>query len=173
MRILLCVALVAAVPTIGCKKKAPPATPVAQQEQQPPRQNDDMTVTPGPGGGVVVGAPTIAGGGGGGGAVQAVRGAATRAVTQNDLNQIRIYIENASLASGRMPTPQETYAALQQEAPQIAQLINEGAIVLHYARTREDIWAYERKAYDQGGQVLTSQGVAYMDAATLRQRLGQ
>ena len=45
--------------------------------------------------------------------------------------------------------------------------------MLHNAKTRESIWAYEKKAYDQGGQVLTSQGAAFMDAATLRQRLQQ
>src|SRR5205085_12137155 len=122
--------------------------------------------------GVVVGAP-VAGGGGGGGAVEAVRGAVARAVTQNDLKNIQIYIENASGASGRMPSPQETLAALQKEDPKTAQLVTEGAIVLHNARTREDVWAYEKKAATEGGLVLTSQGIERMDAAALRQRLGQ
>lgn len=170
MRMLTAVALLSAFIACGCKKKPAP-TP---QPQGTPKsaEKDDTVVTPGPGGGVVAGAP-LAGGGGGGGAVQAVRGAATRAVSRNDLQNIRIYIENASLASGRMPSPQETLSALRQEAPNIAKQVDEGIIVLHPARSREGIWAYERKAYDQGGLVLTSSGVEQMDATTLRQRLNQ
>jgi hypothetical protein len=152
----------------GCKKKTP--APAAQQQQQNP---DDPVVARGPGGGVVAGAPAVAGGGGGGGTVQAIRGAVGRTVTANDLQQIRTFIENASLASGRMPTPQQTLAALKQEAPKIAELVDDGTIVLHNAKTRESVWAYEKKAYDQGGMVLTNQGVERMDAATLRQRLQQ
>jgi hypothetical protein len=88
------------------------------------------------------------------------------------LNQIRLFIENASGASGQMPDPKLTLAALQQEAPKIAEAVKEGIIVIYNARTREDIWAYEAVALEQGGQVVTSSGIERMDAATLRSRLG-
>jgi hypothetical protein len=130
----------------------------------------DTTVTPGPGGGVVAGG---GGGGGSGGAAQAIRKAAQRTVTMHDLNSIRIFIENASLASGQMPSVQETYQALQKEAPHLAKLVDEKVLTLHPARTREEVWAYETAALQSGGQVLTSQGVERMDAATLKRRLGQ
>jgi hypothetical protein len=165
MRSLMLIAAAGFLLTTGCdlKKKTTSTTPATGKAE-------DTTVTPGPGGGVVVAG---GGGGGSGGAVQAVRGAVKRAVTMNDLNQIRIYIENASLASGRMPTVQETYQALQQEAPTIAALIDDRTITLHPARTREEVWAYETAALQNGGLMLTSQGVERVDAQTLRQRLGQ
>lgn len=150
------------------KKTPPPATSTAATTNS----NDTMTTTPGPGGGVAVGTPMMAGGGGGG-AVQAVRGAARRAVTMNDLQQIRIFIENASLASGQMPSINDTYAALKREAPNIAALIDDRTLTLHPARTREEVWAYETAALQNGGLMLTGQGVERVDAATLRQRLGQ
>jgi hypothetical protein len=121
---------------------------------------------------VVVGAP-VAGGGGGGGAVQAVRRAVSRTEIRTALQDIRLTIENASLASGRMPTPQDTLAMVRQAAPKYAKLIDDGDIVLHNARTREDVWAYEGKPQGQMALVLTSQGIEDMDLATLRQRLGQ
>jgi hypothetical protein len=120
----------------------------------------------------VAGAPA-AGGGGGGGAVQAVRGAVTRVVAESDMKQIQTFIEYSSGASGRMPTPQETLAALTREAPKIAEMVNDGTIVLNTARSREDVWAYEKKALEQRGWVVTSSAVEQMDSATLRQRLGQ
>lgn len=120
------------------------------------------------------------GGGGGGtnyqsgaGVAQNVRQAPRRIVEMNDLNQIRIYIENASLASGKMPNSNEILAALKQEAPAIYKKINDGDITLHPARTREEVWAYETAALTQGGLVCTSSGVERMDAATLKQRLGR
>ena len=59
------------------------------------------------------------------------------------------------------------------EAPAIAALVKDGTIVLNPARSREDVWAYEKKAYESRGWVATSQGVETMDAATLKSRLGQ
>ena len=133
-------------------------------------------IVPGGGVGVVVN-PYQAlggggGGGGGGGAAQAVRKAAKRAATNNELNQIHLFIETYSSASGQMPSPQETLATIQKEAPKIAEAIKEGVIVLLPARSREEIWAYEAIALEQGGQVLTGGGIERMDVQTLRNRLG-
>ncbi len=160
MRIFV-MAICVAVSLAGCKKKVTPVTPA------PSSSAPATVVAPGPGGGVVVNA------GGGGGAVQAVRGAVRRTVTINDLQQIRIFIDNASLASGRMPSTQMTYSALKQEAPNIATLIDDGVLTLNDATTREQVWAYETDALKQGGQVLTGSGVERMDAESLAQRLRQ
>ena len=150
---------------LGCDAltgKKPAATPTGSS-------GDGSTVTPGPRGGVVAGGA----GGGGGGGVMSGHKAGRRIVTINDLNSIRLFIDSASLASGQMPSVQETYQALQKEAPHIAKLVDEKVLTLHPASSREDVWAYETAALQTGGQVLTSQGVERMDAATLRQRLGQ
>lgn len=104
---------------------------------------------------------------------QTPRSAAQRVVTMNDLTQIRIFIENASAASGSMPNVNETYAALKREAPRIAELIDTRVITLNPARNREQVWAYETAAYQVGGMVVTSNGVERMTAAQLQQRLQQ
>jgi len=163
MRIFV-LAICVAVSLAGCKKKVAPVA------SAPASSAPATDVAPGPGGGVVMNA----GVGGGGGAVQAVRGAVqTKAVDANMMKQIHTYIEYASGASGKMPSPQETLAALQMEAPAIAALVNDGTIILNPTRSREAVWAYEKKAYESRGWVATSQGVETIDAATLKSRLGQ
>ena len=165
MRLFVAAAAVGVLVAAGCDKltgsKTAPTTPATP---------GDTIVTPGPGGGVVVGG---GGGGGGGGAVMGSVKAAKRTATMNDMAQIRIFIENASATTGKMPTVQETYDALKQEAPTIAKLIDEKVIVLNPARTREEIWAYEASALTNGGVVLSGSGVERMDAAMLKQRLGR
>lgn len=107
----------------------------------------------------------------GAGVAQNVRKAAVRTQVKNELHQIRLFIENASVVSGKMPSPQETYAALKQEAPQIAKMIDDKVITLVVARQREGVWAYETAALESSGQVLTNSGVEQMDAADLKQKL--
>ncbi len=126
------------------------------------------------------GEATASGGGGGGaattgGAVQNVRGAVQRTVTLHDMDQIRLFIDTASLDSGQMPTAQQTAAALQKAAPKIFALVQEGVIVLTGARTREGVWAYTQQPQTTGGEhlVLTSSGIERMTAAALQQRLQQ
>jgi hypothetical protein len=169
MRLFVAAAAVGVLLAAGCDKltgsKSAPTTAATP--------TGDPVVTPGPGGGVVVSGGKAAGGGGSGGAAQAVRKAVKRTATMNDLAQIRVFIENASATTGKMPTVKETYDALKQEAPTIAKLIDEQVIILNPARTREEIWAYEASALTDGGVVLSGSGVERMDAATLKQRLGR
>lgn len=110
----------------------------------------------------------------GAGAVQNVRGAVQRkAVESNQMAQIRLFIDTASGASGKMPTPAETLAAIKQEAPAIAALISDGTIVIHPAKNREDVWAYEAKALESSGWVAMSAGIETLDSATLKARLNR
>jgi hypothetical protein len=115
------------------------------------------------------------GGGGGGGAYQGVRTAVKRTVNANEMKNLHLFIETASGASGRMPSYQETLAALQREAPKTAKHIEDGDIVLTGAPTREGIWAYTRDPQSVAGEhlILTSSGIERMPAATLRQRLNE
>ena len=113
------------------------------------------------------------GGGGSGGAVQAVRMRVKRAVSENDLNNIRLYMENASAASGRLPPAEEVTAAIQREAPAIYKLIQEKAIILTGTRSRENIWAYTAEPQNASGQhvVIAAGNIELKDGQVLRQRL--
>jgi hypothetical protein len=106
-----------------------------------------------------------------GGAVQAVRGAVQRTLTANDLSNLRIFIDNASLASGQMPSRDEILAAAKQGDPKLHALLQDGLIVLTGTRTREGIWAYEKDAPSKGGMVLSSMGVERLTPQELNHRL--
>jgi hypothetical protein len=159
MRTILTTAVMAAALAGGCetKKKAKPTTKATETNRS--------SAGGGGGGG--------SSSGGSGGAVQAVRGAVKRIVDQNDMRNIHLFIENASAASGRMPSVNDTYDAIKKEAPKLAEKIDEGIITLCNARTREEIWAYETDALQNGGWVCSSSGVERMEAETLKQRLGK
>jgi hypothetical protein len=172
-RLLLIVVVVLAVAVPGCKKQgvktSAPAGPAGQQPvaaTQPGEQVGVHAPT------AVVVQPAL-GGGGSGGAVQAVRQAVIRTVNQADLDQIRLFIYNASLANDQMPSAQEINAVLQKEAPKTWKQVQDGAIVITGTRSREGIWAYTADAQTVGGEhlVVTSSGIERMPAATLRGRL--
>lgn len=173
MRKLILIALALALAT-GCGKLRLKGSKTGQNAANQTQQGSgDQPAVHAPTG--VVLNPGL-GGGGSGGAAQAVRKAATRAVSQNELNNIRLFIENASLASGRMPSVEETRAALQREAAATFKLVEEGAIVLTGTRSRDGIWAYTAEAQSSvTGEhlIVNASGVQRMDPQTLRQRLQQ
>jgi hypothetical protein len=113
-------------------------------------------------------------GGGGGGAAQAVRGRVLREVTHNEMKNIQIFIESASGATGQMPTKEEISAALQKESPKTWKLVQDGAIVLTGARSREQIWAYTPELQGSGGHfIVSASGVDGISKQELDQRLAQ
>ncbi|VTR97210.1 hypothetical protein [Tuwongella immobilis] len=134
--------------------------PPPQQQPTPPQP-----MNPNPG----IGAAQ----GGSGGAAQAVRGAVRRTVSANDLANLRIYIESASLASGSMPGPQQILADVSRDLPGVVKAVQEGSLVLTGIRQREGVWAYEAAALSQanGGMVLTNNGVERMSPQQLQQAL--
>jgi hypothetical protein len=165
MRKLLLIAL-ALVLVSGCKKKtaatgAPPAQPAASSG---PSVHGPTGVVLNPGVG-----------GGGGGAVQAVRQAVGRFVNMHELKDLQLFIENASLATGQMPSKEEITSSIQRDSPKLYKLIQDGAIVLTGTRSRENIWAYTADPQSAAGEhlIVTSSSVERMAAATLRQRLQQ
>jgi hypothetical protein len=159
----------------GCKKKT---TKVAQG----PAPSEQVQAAPNgsaPGGQVQMHAPTGvvlgSGGGGGGGAVQAVRQATTRTVNLAQMKDLQLFIDQASLADGQMPTKEQITAALQKESRKTYQLVHDGAIVLTGTRSRDGIWAYTYEPQTTGGEhlVLSASGIERVPAPTLRQRLQQ
>jgi hypothetical protein len=134
--------------------------------------NVPAVVPSGAGGGVVLNPGAATGGGGGGSALGVVRKAAKRAATMNELNQIKIFIENASAVDGRIPDPKETLEVLRKEAPPIAAAVEEGVIVLHPAKSREEVWAYEGKALTEGGVAIINGTITRVRPEELREKLG-
>ena len=87
------------------------------------------------------------------------------------MKEVWIFIENASGASGKMPTPELVYAALVKAEAKAADLVKDGSIWLTGAKQRESVWAFEYRALTQGGWVATQNGVEQLTAAELTRRL--
>lgn len=94
-------------------------------------------------------------------------------VTQADMQEVWIYMENASAVSGRLPPPAEVYAALVQTQAKAAELVRHGAIILTGAKNRESVWAFEAAALQHGGWVAGPSGVENVSAFELKRRLDQ
>jgi hypothetical protein len=97
------------------------------------------------------------GGGGGFGAVQAVRGAVDRAVTAAELHDLHLFMTNAKLAMGRVPTAEETWAEISKPGgnPKLTKMIQDGLIILVAKPQEEGLWAYAKEAPTQGGWILS------------------
>jgi hypothetical protein len=170
MRNLLLLGLALIILTAGCKKMTKTDT----------KTTGSATATGASSDGPAVHAPTGVvlnpglGGGGSGGAAQAVRKAAMSAVTRNDMHDLHILIENASGATGQMPSTQEITAHLQQARSPALKKIQEGAIVLTGTRSRENIWAYTKEAQNNGAHfIISSSGIENISAQELTRRLDQ
>jgi hypothetical protein len=92
-------------------------------------------------------------------------------VSENDMNDIWLFIDARSTAGGEMPGPQDIYAALSAAKSPAADLARNGSIVLTGTRTRESVWAYEAKATRQGGYAVTQNGVQRVSATELNRLL--
>ncbi|MBY0459593.1 MAG: hypothetical protein K2V38_19925 [Gemmataceae bacterium] len=100
-------------------------------------------------------------------------GAAKKAVAMADMRDLQIFIDNASGASGRMPTGLEVYKALVAARSPTAKLVEDGTIVLTGATQREAVWAFEANALLNGGLVVSQNGVETLTADELKKRLGK
>lgn len=105
-------------------------------------------------------APAGGGGGGGGagfGPVQAVRGAVDRTVTAAELHDLHLFMTNAKLSLGHVPTSQETWQSISGPGgnPKLTELIKSGKLILVPNPQEEGLWAYDKDAPTMGGWVLT------------------
>jgi len=163
---------------LGCNKNKKAVKSGSGDQAPPPAAgsapggSNGATIVPAGGIGVVTNPNQALGGGGGGGAAGAVRKAADRTQIRFALQDIRLLLNDYSLANDKLPTPQETLALVKQGATKYAKFIEDGDIVINAAKTREDVWAYEAKAPFGKHMVLTAQGIEDMDPEGLRQRLG-
>lgn len=142
MRFFILCTTLAALAAGGCKKKAQPvakkdepaAAPAPAPEPVDPRNSAPIA---------------------GGGAIQNVRQAVKRVVTDNDLYQLGIIILDLELTGGKMPTASEIKAALTGDGASLRKKIDEGAIILTGTTNKAGLWAYEVDADKAGGIVLT------------------
>jgi hypothetical protein len=104
--------------------------------------------------------PPSGGGGGGFGAEQAVRGAVNRVVTAAEMHDLHLFMANAKLSLGRVPTSQETWEALNRPDGnrQLVKLIQDQLLILVPNPPDEGLWAYAKEAPTQGGWILTHSG---------------
>lgn len=101
------------------------------------------------------------------------RGAAARLVAMADMRDLQLFIDTASGATGKMPSSAEVMVALIEAKSPVAGLVKDGAIVLTGAKQREGVWAFEARAYLNGGLVVTQNGVERVTAEELKKLLGK
>jgi hypothetical protein len=98
-------------------------------------------------------------------------GPAGKVVTKADMTEVWIFIENYSLAKGKMPPPEWTLAALIEAKSPAADLVRGGYILLTGKSSRESVWAFERNAPAQGGWVAGHNGPEQLTAAEFARRI--
>jgi hypothetical protein len=94
-------------------------------------------------------------------------------VTEADMKEVWVFMENASIVSGKLPPMPLVYAALVKAEAKAAELVKDGSITLTNATTRESIWAFETRALTKGGWVASQNGVENLTAVELKKRLGR
>lgn len=100
-------------------------------------------------------------------------GAAARLVGLKDMQDLQIFIDAASLAGGKMPSAADVYAALVEARSPAAKLVKDGAIILTGTKERESVWAFEARAYLNGGWAVSQNGIETLTAAEIKKRLGK
>lgn len=169
MRVIVLIAVLAPLALAGCGKKTakstqPDSAPAGDPAPPGPSGGTNPNnpgIVAGGGVGVVTNPGAVAGGGGGGGGVMAVRKAARRAQSLNELKQLGTMIEFMYNENGRMPTKDQVLDALKQDRSmgKILEGINEGAYILTGTHDHAGLWAYEVDAEKVGGVALIG-GVA-------------
>jgi len=94
-----------------------------------------------------------------------------RTLTQNDLNQLRTFMENVRAEKGSYPKSIAEMPDLARDAPKLANAVNTGERVIKGGEN--GVLAYEPAAIEERGSVVTTDGVQVMTAEELKQKLGQ
>lgn len=93
-------------------------------------------------------------------------------IAAQDMKDIHLLVDTASLASGRMPDPTYIQAALGAAGSPAARLVASGDIILTGARQRESCWAYQKGSATDGGWIVTNSGAEQVNAATAKRWIG-
>ena len=94
-----------------------------------------------------------------------------RTLTQNDLNQLRTFMEQIRSEKGSYPKSLSDMPDLARDAPKLVNAVNSGELVI--SGGNNGVLAYEAAAMQERGSVVTTDGVQMMTADELKQKLGQ
>jgi len=184
MKSLVLLVLVLALVAPGCKKKPQPApadtstpapapTPAPNTAGAPSTAgggntggNQVSVVPTGAGGGVVLNTGGV--GGGGGGAAQAVRKAARRANSLNEMKNIGEIIESMRDEFGKMPTKEAIVNEL-KKTPTLYAGVNDGAYILTGTTEGGGMWAYEVDSENLGGIIVVGGRATRANADEVKQ----
>ena len=96
-----------------------------------------------------------------------------RTVTQQELSQLAIYMNQYQAEHGKYPTTMQDLQELSvpRDLPKVAKAVQDGDLVL--AGGTGGVLAYEKKALTDRGNVLTTNGIQVMSADELNKLLGR
>ncbi|MFO0808280.1 MAG: hypothetical protein U0746_06630 [Gemmataceae bacterium] len=92
-----------------------------------------------------------------------------RAISQNDLNQLKAFIVNAQAETGKYARSLADLPGIERDAPNLAAFIKDGDIVL--AGGKGGVLAYDKRALEDRGMVATTAGVQTMTKDELERAL--
>ena len=102
-----------------------------------------------------------------------IAGKVQETVTAIEMKDLHLFIANIEITDGKMPTKEIVRDYAKKENPKLAQLLENGTIVLTGTNRRESVWAYEKNAPEKGGWVITNVGESKMTADELKKALGK
>ena len=95
-----------------------------------------------------------------------------RALTSNDLNSLKQFMENYRATSGKYPANMnELKQAFGNEGQKLMKLIEDGVLVMTWNTGDSGVLAYDKRATVSDGMVLTTSGVERMGANDLNRML--
>ena len=95
-----------------------------------------------------------------------------RALTANDLNSLKQFMDNHRAGTGKYPSNMtELKQAFGNEGQKLFQLIEDGVLVMTWNTGEQGVLAYDKRALDSDGMVLTTSGIQRMGADDLRKAL--
>lgn len=95
-----------------------------------------------------------------------------RALTANDLNSLKQFMENHRATAGKYPANMnELKQVMGNEGQQLMKLIEDGTLVMTWNTGDSGVLAYDKRATVSDGMVLTTNGVQRMGANDLNKLL--
>jgi hypothetical protein len=95
-----------------------------------------------------------------------------RTLSATDLNSLKQFMDNYRATSGKYPANKaELKQAFGNEGQALFQLIEDGVLVMTWNTGDEGILAYDKRATESDGMVLTASGIQRMGADDLKRAL--
>jgi hypothetical protein len=89
-----------------------------------------------------------------------------RNITANDLHNLKVFIEQVHIDTGKYPTKLEDIPGLQRDAANLAKLIQDGDLILFGGKN--GVLAYSKAGLERRSAVLLTSNVQEMDPDELK-----